>query len=507
MGRSLAEATSAVQPEFSKPVQFTHSKTGRHYRVFRKPGQLFIEESLADQSGRVVYSDPRMVRYAIGSGNHARSFLVERPGRLYQAPIAFFKAPGRWGRWDMSPGYDTEAYIGFTRRVTANCLFCHAGRVNTQNRAGDIFQASRPFAETSIGCERCHSPGDRHVAQPGAAIVNPAKLSPDLRDQVCEQCHLFGAARVTQPGKLFADYQPGQSLGAFLAIYDYEDPDREPTLTGHPQEMKQSSCRRKSKNRLWCGSCHDVHAKELPADRAGLYRTKCLHCHAPNACSRRPDPSSPAHRENNCIACHMPKRPVIESAHVTFTDHRILRKPNANFARQTVGTRLKLILPAEMDDPVTATRNLGFAYADLASSTGREEYHRKAVQTLLPLVGTAITDSAFWQNLGEGHLASGEVEQAEDAFRHAVASDPGSASAHYSLAYLYQLRGRLSESIHEYRRALEADPYKAEAFGNLAAAYAKIGEAKEALKALDEALNLEPGNLQWRAMRSRVQSR
>ncbi len=215
MGRSLTEVTTAVPLEFSKPAQFFHSKTGRRYRVFRKPGELLIEESLADQSGRVVYSDPRMVRYAIGSGNHARSFLVEQPGRLYQAPIAYFKATGRW---DMSPGYDTEAYIGFTRRVTANCLFCHAGRVNTQNRTGDIFQASRPFAETSIGCERCHGPGDRHVAQPGAAIVNPEKLSQDLRDQVCEQCHLFGAARITQPGRSLADYQPGQPLGAFVAI-------------------------------------------------------------------------------------------------------------------------------------------------------------------------------------------------------------------------------------------------------------------------------------------------
>jgi hypothetical protein len=460
MGRSLAAVTSTVAPEFSKPVQFLHPKTGRRYRIFRKPGEFLIEESFAN-----LYSDPRKVSYAIGSGNHARSFLVERPGRLYQAPITFFKQARRW---DMSPGYDTEAYVGFTREVTANCLFCHSGRGNT--------------GETSIGCERCHGPGERHLAQPVGAIVNPAKLSTHLRDQVCEQCHLFGAARVTQPGKSLADYRPGEPLGAVLAIYAYDAAAGEPSLTGHPQEMKQSLCRQRSQGKLWCGSCHEAHAKTS-------YTAKCLNCHAPNACA--------AHRQDNCIACHMPKRPVIESAHVTFTDHRILRRPKADVRPQSVGTRLRPILPAEMDDPVVATRNLGFAYAQLAGS------QPKVVEMLQPLVGTTVADAAFWQTLGEAHLASGDTAQAEEAFRQAVALDPGSASANYSLGYLFQLGGKLPEAIQAYRRALEADPYKAEALGNLAAAYSKMGEQDKAVKALDEALKLEPGNLKWREIQIR----
>ena len=111
--------------------------------------------------------------------------------------------------------------------------------------------------------------------------------------------------------------------------------------------------------------------------------------------------------------------------------------------------KLRPILPAELDDPVVATRNLGFAYAELASSTGREEFHRKVVETLQPLVGTSVADAAFWQILGESHLARGEVAQAEEAFRQAVALDPGSASAHYGLGYLFQLRGKLPEGVGE----------------------------------------------------------
>jgi len=459
MARSLAALTSTVAPEFNKPVQFFHPKTGRRYRVFRKQSEFLIEEFFLDRNRRLVYSEPRRVRYGIGSGNHARSFLVERWGRLYQAPVTFFQQAGHW---DMSPGYDTADYVGFTRRVTSNCLFCHGG----------------DSAEVAIGCERCHGPGQQHL------VVNPAKLAPELRDQVCEQCHLFGAARVAQPGRSPADYRPGQPLGAVLAIYAYDTTGAgEPTVTGHPQEMKQSDCWQKSSGKLWCGSCHEVHAK-APVD----YRARCLGCH------------QQAHqRERDCIACHMPKRPVTESAHVTFTDHRILRLPQEDRQPQPATAKLKLILPAEQDDPVVATRNLGFAYAELASSTGREEFHRKVVETLQPLVGTSVAGAAFWLNLAEAHLAGGEIAQSEEAFRKAAELDAGSASAHYSLGYAFQLRGKLPEAIQAYRRALEADPYKAEALGNLAAAYSKMGEHGQAVKAWEAAIQLEPGNLRWRA--------
>jgi protein O-GlcNAc transferase len=118
---------------------------------------------------------------------------------------------------------------------------------------------------------------------------------------------------------------------------------------------------------------------------------------------------------------------------------------------------------------------------------------------LQPLVGTTVADAAFWHTLGEAHLASGEAAQAEDAFRQAVALDPNSASANYSLGYLFQLHGKLPEAIQAYNRVLEADPYKAEALGNLAAAYSKMGEQDKAARALEEALKLEPGNLKWRS--------
>ena len=494
MGRSLTFASLATAPEFGKPADLLHSQTGRRYRMSQNQGKLSIEESYASPDKQSAYSDARSIRYTIGSGNHARSFLVERSGRLFQAPVTFFT---RVGRWEMSPGYDTGDHIGFTRRVTANCLFCHSGRVNSLNESGDVFATPRVFAEAAIGCERCHGPGQFHLARRGEGIVNPAKLTPELRDQVCEQCHLFGAARVLQPGKSLTDWRPGEKLSQVLTVYGWKTaPTHTPSVTSHPQEMKQSVCWQKSRARLWCGSCHAVHAAG-PTAGAAFYRSKCLTCHARDSCRRPSESSSAAHRQNDCIACHMPRRPVIESAHVALTDHRILRMPKPDEPRSG-DDRLAPLLSADQDDPIVESRSLGFAYAEVAGATGRQEYHRRVVEMLKPLVGTNVTDALFWQTLGEAQLALREVTGAEESFRKAVELSPHSAAAQYSLGYIFQLRDRLPEAVHAYQQAVNADPFKAEAFGNLAAAYFKMSERDKAQAALNKALTLEPGNLRWR---------
>jgi hypothetical protein len=106
MGRSLRPVSIQSAPEFGQPVQFVHPKTGRRYRIFQRQSQFLIDEFFLDSDGRQAYSDPRPVSFVIGSGNHARSFLVESSHRLYQAPVTFYtQIPS----WDMSPGYELGA--------------------------------------------------------------------------------------------------------------------------------------------------------------------------------------------------------------------------------------------------------------------------------------------------------------------------------------------------------------------------------------------------------------
>ena len=426
MARSMARSSRVNTPEFDKPVQFFHPKTGRRYRIFRGKGDSLIEEFFVNREGATVYSDLRRAVYTIGSGNHARSYLVKRSGTLYEAPVTFYTGTHRW---DMSPGYDTSVPVGFTRRVTGNCLFCHAGRMKGWNAQDGRFDTPDPFSEIGIGCERCHGPGGAHVAKSGQAITNPVKLESELRDQVCEQCHLFGAARVVQPGRSVDDFRAGERLGDYVAIYDYQYASDEPTVTGHPNEMKTSVCRQLSNGKLWCGSCHLIHSPAPGTGKVAFYRERCWNCHAKGDCTRVPQRGSAADQANDCISCHMPKRPVSESAHVTFTDHRILRRPQRQVTGAREASTLVRLLPRISTDEVVRARNLGFAYAQLASSTARRDLVRLAAETLQPLVNTKVADAELFENLGNSYLALEQISPAEEAFQSAITVRPRSASA------------------------------------------------------------------------------
>src|SRR5690606_17052559 len=120
---------------------------------------------------------------------------------LFMSPLNFYTEAQQW---DLAPGYHPDDPRRFDRRVTEECVSCHAGRVATAGRQVDRFREP-VFEEMGIGCERCHGPGAQHVAlHDGTSaaeaaddpIVNPATLSTDRRESVCYQCHLSAEVRV-----------------------------------------------------------------------------------------------------------------------------------------------------------------------------------------------------------------------------------------------------------------------------------------------------------------------
>src|SRR5207244_3898904 len=97
--------------------------------------------------------------------------------------------------------------VGVSHRGTSSVITGSAGRFREP-----------PFAEVAVGCENCHGPGSKHLtvirtnfsAQNARnSIVNPAKLTPWLVDNICMRCHQSGQARVLQPGKDYSDFRPG----------------------------------------------------------------------------------------------------------------------------------------------------------------------------------------------------------------------------------------------------------------------------------------------------------
>src|SRR5262249_46129112 len=151
-----------------------------------------------DSKANVLDKIEDEVPFAIGSGARGRSYIISRKkgdqgGFLYQSPISWFT---RGDRWDISPGYE-GFNVHYDKAIHPACLFCHA------NQAEPVPYAQNQYREPifrgySIGCERCHGPGELHVASAHKlekgeidyTIVNPKHLEPTLREAVCQQCHL-----------------------------------------------------------------------------------------------------------------------------------------------------------------------------------------------------------------------------------------------------------------------------------------------------------------------------
>src|SRR5262249_20665908 len=152
------------------------------------------------------------IKYRIGSGNVAHTYVAEDDGFLVESPVTWY---ANRRMWDMSPGFDKAKHSSFQRAVNQECLYCHTGRVTCI----DSSRERLAIHELAIGCERCHGPGSLHVARharagsaldsPDDTIVNPKRLDRELGEAICQQCHLLGDARVTLRGRQPDGFRPG----------------------------------------------------------------------------------------------------------------------------------------------------------------------------------------------------------------------------------------------------------------------------------------------------------
>ena len=291
MGRSIAvPSPDDALGEFRRDARLP-GPAGATYISANRGGRIYHEEV---RDGAVVESLP--VLYGIGSGEHGRSYAVGRGGGLFESPLSYYTARGAW---DLSPGYAAGPFRGFTRPVSAACLFCHSG-------------APQPVA---IGCERCHGSGEH------AQFVNPAKLAPGPREDVCYQCHLGGDIRILRAGKTELDFRPGGRLGDTVAVFSLP-PSAKPDgldAVGQPAQLRMSRCWKASQGKLGCLSCHDPHAERTD------YRSRCLQCHASRPCVAAAATRRATSPPDNCVMCHMPRSPLNRVAHIAHTNHRILR--------------------------------------------------------------------------------------------------------------------------------------------------------------------------------------
>lgn len=521
MGRSLfAAADDPADEPVAHPTNPFRAGPF-HFQVIRDGKRLVHKEWCEDARGRVVVHQEAEVAYVVGSGTQARGYLVGTDGFLFESPICWFQSKGTWGP---SPGYEHQQYH-FTRRIDSRCLFCHSDRPrpieNTTNR-----YRTPAFEQTAIGCERCHGPGQLHVAGPGAGrkpgepdwtIVNPKHLPPALRDNVCEQCHLQGEAIVPRRGRSQFEYRPGLPLHEYMSVFvrapETADASR---IVTHFEQMRLSACYRNSAGRFTCTSCHDPHGMPEPAAKVAFYRGQCLNCHDPAAgrttaapaCSL-PLPERTANGgPDNCVACHMPRNPSSNANHLAVTDHRVLRRPGPApqpatgppaGAQPLVHAHAALLGP----DDEARTRDLGIALMDLANfSEGkvRDYLATRALPLLDQAAARAPDDVPALEARGFALHVTGQSSMALEVLAAAVARAPDRESTLTWAAHVAGAANQLDLADDYARRLVSLYPEYAEHRRQLAVISVRRQDWPRALEAAEAAVRLDPFGSENRAV-------
>jgi len=479
MANTSGQAGQATPAESPARAAFTHGASGFRYRVSRNPSGYTLEfEKAADGSLR----GSKTLAWFVGSGAVARSYLLAADGFLYEAPVAYYSATARW---DLAPAYDRYAYPYLTRPVVPPCLNCHASFLSvvpgTLNRYG-----APPFREGGVACERCHGPGDAHIqkmrsgaAAGGAAIVNPAKLAPERRDSVCAQCHLSGTVRVMRAGASWNTYRAGDRLADSVAVFVRDGVAPGMRVTSHFEKLAQSVCRRASGDKLWCGTCHDPHTVPGAGEQAAWFRTKCESCHAEGACKETR--ANRARRQDDCVACHMPKSAVTDAQHVVYTDHSIPRRPRP-------------AAPAPSNDAALVAFGGAAASArDLALAYGIAGDRRRALPLLEEAAENSPGDSEVLLYLAEIYRDSSQPDRAIPLYRRAMQLDPAQVTASVGLGAILFERGQDAEAITLWQDALSKNAGLVLTATNLAMAQWRSGDRPAAEATLQKVIALSPG--------------
>ncbi len=442
-----------------KPLKgsFRHQASSIYFRIFQEGTKTVFSYERPDD---LISRGKQELDYFVGSGKVGRSYLYSVDGYLYQAPVSFY---AQRNLWDISPGYEPDRELPI-RPIETSCLFCHASQV--QHVDGTLNRYASPaFSQNGVGCERCHGPGSEHI-EGRAGMVNPLKLSPERRDSVCAQCHLLSVVRILKPGKDLYVLRPGDLLSDYAAYFEYErDRKQGVSAISHVEEVAQSTCKRRSGDRMSCMSCHDPHYAPTSGERVSYFREKCLACHQ-----------------------NMQKTPKGDIGHIALTDHRILRRPLKQVIEPAPAQNL---IPFNLEN-ANSPRELGLAYAELALRTRNSRHSSEAFRLLNSVLPTYPKDAEVLTRLAYLYQERGEPDRARPLYEAAINEDSHQMVAVVNLGAIYAWDNQIDRAIKLWGEALNYDPGSSAAGVDIAVVLCAKGDREQARLILRKVLHFNP---------------
>ncbi|HVC94926.1 MAG TPA: tetratricopeptide repeat protein [Pirellulales bacterium] len=512
MSRSVGRVPGDHEVEDFAGITAFQPPGNRRYRVERTESEVVHHETMLDAHGEIIEDLAASVNMFIGSGTRGKVYAVNRGGLLFESLISWYG-----GQWGLSHGYEPLSRRNFERRIPDVCVMCHAGRMANVPGQDDVFEEPL-FLETSIGCERCHGPGEKHVARreageiaagqsgPGGGlrddtIVNPASLDPARRESICNQCHLQGEQLVPRYGRTFYDFRPGQLLEEVWTVSVEGTGVRSDGMTksvSQVQQMRESACYRGSQGRMSCNSCHPAHSVPESGTKADYYRGRCLECHAKRGCSLPEGQRAEPPAENSCVHCHMPRLDALDISHASQTDHRVGRSPAVQLPddpSSPMASNWELFDHAEQRLArweVDRVRGLNRVHIAPLNRLMAEAYYREAEALLRSSLRAAPDDVPALEALGRSLMEQQRADGARECLERVLQIRPRREKTLDLLAEIHYRRGELAAAIEYGERLLAVNPWIARYYARQADMLRGAGRLDQAIECGEKSLRLDP---------------
>jgi hypothetical protein len=506
MGRSMVAATPAALTGLPVSASIFDQRLNRHFELFARDAAVYQSEYELTTEGKEIFRDTRKIDWIIGAGQNGRGGIVLRGDYLFEAPLSFYSNVHQWA---LSPGYQYGDF-GFTRPILPACIVCHSGRPQPVLTGNGQFRKP-PFRELAVGCENCHGPGEAHIAAASPdTIVNPAKLSSWLADNICLRCHQTGDARVLREGRDYGDFRPGtplnETLNVYMVPFGPQSPPRDDLLE-HFLSMRLSKCYRSSEGNLSCITCHDPHVQPTAAEAPAYFREKCLTCHSEQSCKLPLGERQTQNPPDNCVGCHMPKRDVKVISHSVLTNHRILVRPDEPFPDSAfhlttpeLPDLVDLTAPAQSHGaPSPLTLLKAYRQVMLSHPEYRERYwklgkeleatHSENISVLQALADLALQN----KNLEGLNAAIGYLDRARRL-------GTTEASDFEQLAKMLLATHEETRAIDVLQQGISVAPYDQNFYRLLLAAYTSLKETRQGCQTIHRANSLFPQDDAFRAL-------